>query len=114
MREFICIICPRGCNLKVTEDLVVSGNSCKRGLEYALSEVKNPVRSLTTTVKVQSSLIKRLPVKTSKPIPKDKLFLVMEYLDQIEVKAPIQFNAVIVKNILGLNSDIIATRKLEK
>lgn len=36
MKELICIVCPRGCHLKVDEanDYAVTGNSCPRGAEY--------------------------------------------------------------------------------
>ena len=36
MKELICIVCPRGCHLKVEEgeELSVRGNGCLRGVEY--------------------------------------------------------------------------------
>ena len=38
-RDLVCIICPRGCNLKVElegkEIKGVTGNGCPRGLQYA-------------------------------------------------------------------------------
>ena len=36
MKELICIVCPKGCHLKVDEnnDYKVSGNACERGAEY--------------------------------------------------------------------------------
>ena len=52
MKELICIICPRGCHLSVDEEtLAVSGNTCPRGAEYGRSEVSNPVRTVTGSVK---------------------------------------------------------------
>ena len=39
-RDLICIVCPKGCNLSVEikneNDIIVSGNACKRGNEYAI------------------------------------------------------------------------------
>ena len=54
MKELICIVCPRGCHLTVDEnnDYAVSGNFCKRGEKYGKAEVTNPVRVVTSTVKV--------------------------------------------------------------
>lgn len=34
------------------ESGTVAGNSCKRGVDYGIAEATNPVRTLTTTVRV--------------------------------------------------------------
>lgn len=109
--EMICIVCPRGCHLKVSKDNQVSGNFCKRGEVYALNEMTNPVRTVTSTVKVKGGNINLLPVVTKNPIPKDKIFLLMEEIKKVEVNAPIKIHDVIIKNALGL-TDIIATRNI--
>lgn len=114
MMELTCIICPRGCQLQIDCDGNVSGNMCKRGVAYAISEVTNPTRTLTTTVKIINSEINRLPVKTSKPIPKSYIFKVMGEINKKEVIAPIKINDIIIKNILVLDVDIVATRSLEE
>ena len=65
VRELICIVCPRGCHLKVDSDnLKVSGNGCIRGEKYGVSEVTNPVRTVTSTMKVDNGELKLIPVKT--------------------------------------------------
>ena len=46
MKEFTCIICPRGCLLKVDDNMNVTGNTCPRGKDYAISELTNPVRTI--------------------------------------------------------------------
>ena len=74
MRKFICIVCPKGCHLEVDDQLKVTGNSCKRGETYGISEATNPVRMVTSTVKIKSELITRLPVRTDQPIPKSRIF----------------------------------------
>ena len=51
--EMICIRCPMGCRLSVVEQdgaLQVANYSCRRGLEYGLSEFRNPQRVVTATV----------------------------------------------------------------
>jgi CxxC motif-containing protein len=112
MDELICIVCPRGCHLKIDGNNIVSGNQCKRGEIYALNERINPTRMLTSTVRINNSDVKRLPVITSAPIPKDKVFEVMKEITKISVKAPIKIHDVIIKNVLGL-VDIIATRTID-
>lgn len=114
MKEFICIVCPRGCHLRVDDNYNVSGNSCVRGEKYGKQEAIDPKRTLTSTVKIKSHLIKRLPVITSDDIPKDKVQEVVRYLDSVEVSAPIKVRDVIVKDVMGLGVDIIATRSVDE
>ena len=70
MRDIICIVCPRGCRLHINDELDVKGNFCKRGDVYGKAEVTNPTRIITSTVRIKSNLLSRLPIKTDRPIPK--------------------------------------------
>ena len=65
-----CINCPIGCTLFV-EDGVVTGNLCKRGYEYAIQELSNPKRIVTSTVSTNGIIRSRLSVKTDRPIKKN-------------------------------------------
>ena len=115
--NLICINCPKGCHMIVEEvdgEVKVSGNSCPRGVIYATNELKNPLRTLTTTVAVESKDHRRLPVISSSPLPKGKLLDVMKQLKGVEVKAPVHIGDVIVKDVLGLNADIIASKSIEQ
>ena len=113
MKELICITCPRGCHLKVDEERkIVTGNFCKRGEVYGLNEVINPVRVVTSTVKIEGASINLLPVRTNKPIKKTLIMDVLKKLKTIKVMAPIHVGDVIVENIFGSGVDIIATREL--
>ena len=114
MREMICIVCPRGCHLTIDDNLQVSGHMCKRGEIYALEEMKNPTRMLTSTVAVYGSFISRLPVVTSSPIPKTKINDVIEAIKKVKVYAPIAVRDIIIKDVCGLGVDIVATRTLQK
>lgn len=116
IRNVICIECPIGCNIKIVKDedgYKISGNSCKRGYEYAVREMEDPKRVLTTTVKLNNSYLKRLPVRSSSEIPKRLIFECMNILKDIEVSAPIRAGQVIVENILNTGADIIASRSVE-
>lgn len=114
MRELICINCPRGCRLKVDDDLNVTGNFCPRGVIYAKNELTHPVRTLTSTVKVQSSLERRLPVKSSEPLPKEKVFDAVKELDRVEMKAPVHIGDVVIANVCNTGVNIVATKNIEK
>lgn len=114
MRELICINCPRGCRLKVDDDFNVTGNFCPRGAVYAKNELTHPVRTLTSTVKVQSRLERRLPVKSSEPLPKEKVFDAVKELDIVEMKAPVHIGDVVIANVCNTGVNIVATKNIEK
>jgi CxxC motif-containing protein len=94
--------------------LNIEGFECKKGKKYAPEELLNPVRTLTTTIIVKDGEIPLVSVKTEKPIPKDKLFEVMNTISEVEVDAPVNIGDVLVKNVLDLNVDILASKKVEK
>ena len=115
MKELICIVCPKGCHLKIDEenDYKVTGNGCERGADYGRKELTNPTRVLTTTVKIEGASIARLPVKTDGDIPKQVLFRAMEEINRITVKAPVKRGDIVLKNLLGLPVNVIATKTIE-
>lgn len=114
MTQLICIVCPKGCQLKVDEnnDYIVTGYGCFRGRDYGYKELTNPTRVLTSTVKISGGNCNMLPVKTDMDIPKGKIMEVMRLLDNIEIKAPIKCGEIVIKNILGLNINIVATKNI--
>jgi CxxC motif-containing protein len=114
MKEMICIICPKGCRLQVDEqnDCRVIGNACPRGAKYGLAEIKNPVRTVTSTVRVAAGHDRRCPVKTDCPIPKTMIMDAMALLENVEIKPPVRIGQVIAENICGTKANFIATRNL--
>lgn len=116
MKELICIVCPNGCHLKVDDenDYAVTGNQCIRGAEYGRTELQNPTRVLTSTVRVKNGMHRRISVKTNKPIPKGMLMRAMACLDQVDLTAPVQNGQIIIANLLDTGADLIATRAMER
>jgi Uncharacterized protein with conserved CXXC pairs len=114
MTELICIVCPRGCHLKVDEQngFRVTGNACPRGAEYGRAELTNPTRVVTSTVRVTGAAHPRCPVKTSAPIPKKLVFEAMKTLDGVCLRAPVAAGQTVVADICGTGVDFIATRDL--
>lgn len=112
MKKLICIVCPNGCNMEVDENGNVSGAKCKRGNDFAKQELTLPMRSLTTTVKTCFVHQPVLPVRTDAEIPKSQISNVINALARVQVKAPLRCGDIVVKNILNLNSNIIATTNL--
>ena len=112
MKELICIVCPKGCHLKVDEEnnYAVTGNACPRGAEYGAAELQHPVRVLTSTVRLAGSAARRCPVKTNGSIPKGLLFDAMAVLDNVELNAPVTVGQVVVADLLGTGVDVVATK----
>lgn len=114
IEELVCIVCPRGCNLKIDKDTMeVTGNLCPRGVRYAKEELSNPKRTLCTTVKCKSKNLPRCPVKTSEEVPKDKIFDLMKLLRRVEIIPPVKAGDVVVENALETGADIVSTRTIE-
>ena len=108
-RELTCIVCPVGCSLKAVLNqegkYEISGNTCKRGAEYAVNECTNPLRTITTTIRCSDGSV--IPVKTLNPIPKDKIMDAMRIINNTITTLPIALGDVIIKDVYG--SDVVAT-----
>ena len=114
VKEFTCIVCPTGCSLRVETEgnkvLNVTGNLCEKGAEYSESEIVNPVRTLTTTMKAQDN--KRVSVKSDRPLPKASLIKMKKILDGIYLPSPIKIGDILIKNIAETGINIIATKNI--
>jgi CxxC motif-containing protein len=115
-KEMVCVVCPMGCRMTVSVDgknCSVEGNKCDRGKKYAFDEMTNPLRTVTSSVKIVSAEIRRLPVKTVQAFPKGKMFELMGILKQVEVKSPVKMGDVILPNALGTGIDVVASRSVK-
>jgi len=115
-KHFTCVICPLGCEIDVEEEkgsiVALSGNRCARGKEFVIQELKEPLRVLTTTVRIKGAEFNMLPVRIDKPIPKRLIPKVMEDIAKIEVNAPVKMYDTIIENIAGTGINLIATRSM--
>ena len=111
-----CIMCPMGCEMTVTLEngkfAGVTGNSCPRGARYAETEVTDPRRMLTTTVRIRGGVLPLLPVVSADVLPKGRIADYVVYLRNITVEAPVKAGDVIVHDILGLGVDIVSSRDM--
>lgn len=106
-----CIMCPMGCALTVREDesgeVSVSGNTCKRGVPYGKQELSAPMRVVTSVVKVKGGGV--LSVKTAEPVPKGKIFDVLEQLKTFSAPEDTAIGDVLIENTAGTGASIVAT-----
>ena len=118
----ICTICPMGCKILVQPSepeepnlgkpakgaFRVTGNTCKRGERYAIQEVTAPERTLTTTMYAKGGII--VPVKTDKPVPREKLSSCMKVINCKTLILPIEAGDIIIENIEDTGANVIAER----
>jgi len=112
-----CIICPVGCRVSINyinKELVISGNKCLKGYDFAKAEIEAPVRSFSTTVRTVFSEHPVLPVKINRDVPKEKIMDIIRELSGIIITDRIGIGEVVAANIAGTKCDIIASSNILK
>lgn len=116
--KIICISCPIGCRMTIQSKdgkiTSIIGNACPKGIKYAEEEFINPLRILTTTVKVIGGELPLMSVKTEKAIPKKLLLEAMAEIAEIEVKAPVKIGQVIKDDLMGTGIKLVSTRNIKR
>ena len=113
-RNLVCILCPRGCNLTAKiegEAITVTGNTCPRGEKYAIDECTNPVRTVTSILRISNRDGIMVSVKTATPIAKSRMLEAMEIIRSASVQAPVRIGDVLLTDVCG--ADIIATKNID-
>ncbi|MDR1868491.1 MAG: DUF1667 domain-containing protein [Treponema sp.] len=122
MRNLTCIVCPIGCSLDVEEDasatdsLSVTGNRCPRGEVYAREEIRAPKRVVTATCRIEGGAehsVRRIPVKTSSPCPREKIPALLRDIYETAVSLPIKAGDVVLAGWNGGEINVVATRTLD-
>jgi len=117
-----CIACPVGCEIEViAEDadegpviLKITGANCIRGREYVENELKNPMRIVTSSVRVTGGNMPITSVRLTAPVPRNRMMDVIEELRHVSLAAPLAIGQTVIRNILGLDSDVIITKHVDK
>lgn len=116
-RAFTCIVCPNGCVMEAQlEDgrlLSLKGNKCKRGEEYVQQELTDPRRTIATTVPIAGAPLPLCSVRLNRPIPKREIFRVMSEVAGVRLTAPVRIGQIVLKNVCGLDSDVIVTKNMD-
>ena len=117
-KEITCIVCPIGCKILVEIDgkqiKNLDGNKCKQGIDYAKHEALDPRRMLTTSIFVDGGEWPLVSVKSSQPIPKEKVFQVLKEIKKTTVNAPVKPGQKILNNVANTDINIIATKTVKK
>lgn len=92
--ELVCTCCPNGCALTASTDakgkLEISGARCSRGVSFGLSELTDPRRTLTTTVRLQNGAYPLVPVRSAEPVRKGDLRRLVASLRTVTLTAPVR------------------------
>ena len=107
MKELTCIICPNGCSLSIDNELNVTGNLCPRGKEFAINEIKDPKRSITSTCKTVFKDIPVIAVRSDSEVKKDDVKKVIEEINKITIDKRLPIGEIIIKNVINSGVNII-------
>jgi CxxC motif-containing protein len=113
--ETICIVCPNGCHLKVSETaggLTVTGNKCVRGDAYGRQEAADPRRVVTCVVPTASADWPQAPVKTTGGVPKKMIRALLKDLYGRTAVLPVKRGQKLIENYQDLKIDVVFTRSL--
>lgn len=111
-RDMTCIQCPKGCSLHARSRgnaVEVKGNQCPKGRDYALREITNPSRTLTTTVATIFNDCPRVPVRTGADIPLAVVFEAMAAINGVHADRRLRPGDVLIPDLLGTGVPVIAT-----
>lgn len=115
-RTYTCIVCPNGCEIEAEYAggavLSVTGNLCPKGKDYVTQELADPRRTIATSVRVTGGSMPLASVRVTAPIPKARIFDAMTAIDAVTLAAPVAIGDVVVRDLLGLGCDVIATRNV--
>lgn len=111
-RVITCIGCPMGCQITAEREegsqWKLDGFQCRVGERYAYEELTHPQRSVTGLVQLAGRL-EPLSVKTTAPIPKEKVANCAALMREIVATPPIQIGDVVLTHICGTEVDLVAT-----
>lgn len=114
----ICTLCPNGCEVTVEytdrNDAEITGNKCSRGTGYAVNECFDPQRTFTGNVNLEGSFRRRLPVRSNKSIPKDKMMACADLLRSITLEAPVEAGHTVLENVFDSGADIVAAMSVRR
>jgi CxxC motif-containing protein len=114
--NIVCFLCPNSCRLAVTKnslDIKVENNLCPRGVDFAIKEITDPERILTSTIKVVNGELSLVSVRSDRMVKKEELRGIIQYLDTQKIKAPVISGQIILSKIGKNKVNIIATRTIK-
>lgn len=113
-KEITCTECANRCHLTVEQfgdEIKVSGNGCPRGLKSGTEEFLGERATVQGVVRCGEQ---RIPVQTSKAVPKGMVYKVTLAIKKVKVQESVPAGTVLVENICGTGADLIVSLTDEK
>lgn len=113
--DMVCIVCPNGCRLQVDKTdggVTVQGARCKRGENFAISELTCPMRSVTSSVRTTVDGYPVVSVRTDGEIPKDKMFEFIRELSRFTLDKRVPIGTVLIEKVCGTDINVITTSEM--
>ena len=92
----------------------VTGAECPRGEAYFIQEITDPRRTLASSVLVTDGELPLCSVRLTEPIPIARIPDVMKEIRKMKVEAPLESGTVLIRDVLGLGSNVIATKTIRR
>ena len=114
LREYTCIICPNGCDIRAQieerEDgsrriCSVEGAACPKGRT-------DPQRNIATSVLVKGGILPLASVRLTNPIPRDRIFDAVSEIKKYTLTAPVKAGTVVIPRLMGYDTDVIVTKSV--
>ena len=70
------------------------------------------MRNIATSVLVKGGELPLVSVRLTDPIPKERIFDAMAEIRRCRLTAPVMTGDVVIKGILGYDSDVIVTKEV--
>ena len=86
----------------------LEGYQCRVGERYAYEELTNHVRTVTGLVQL-AGCTEPLPVKTTRPIPKNLVMKCASLMSSTVVTPPVSAGDVVLTHVCGTEADLTAT-----
>ena len=121
LREYTCIICPNGCDIRAQieerEDgsrriCSVEGAACPKGRAYVEQELKDPQRNIATSGLVKGGILPLASVRLTNPIPRDRIFDAVSEIKKYTLTAPVKAGTVVITRLMGYDTDVIVTKSV--
>lgn len=121
LREYTCIICPNGCDIRAQieerEDgsrriCFVEGAACPKGRAYVEQELTDPQRNIATSVLVKGGILPLASVRLTNPIPRDRIFDAVSEIKKYTLTAPVKAGTVVIPRLMGYDTDVIVTKSV--
>lgn len=121
LREYTCIICPNGCDIRAQIEereygsrriCSVEGAACPKGRAYVEQELTDPQRNIATSVLVKGGILPLASVRLTNPIPRDRIFDAVSEIKKYTLTAPVKAGTVVIPRLMGYDTDVIVTKSV--